>query len=52
MRKILGLALVVSVAGLADCREETVGEKVERKLRNAADDVEDAAEDVKDELKD
>ena len=39
MRKLFALALLVSVCGLVGCKEETVPEKVERKVRNAADDL-------------
>lgn len=44
MKKILILA-VVAVA-LGACRDESVGEKIERKVRNAGDDIEDAAKDL------
>jgi len=44
MRKIL--ALVVVAVALVACKE-TTGEKVERKLRNAGDDIEDAVDDLK-----
>ena len=39
MRKLLALVLVVSLCALVGCREETTGEKVERKVRNAVDDL-------------
>ena len=38
MRKLLALVLVVSVCALVGC-QETRGEKVERKVRNAVDDL-------------
>jgi len=38
MRKLLLLVLVVSICGLVGC-EESAGEKVERKVRNAVDDI-------------
>ena len=38
MRKLMALALVVAVCGLIGCAE-TAGEKVERKVRNAVDDL-------------
>jgi len=39
MRKILVLLLVAFAAGA--CHDETVGEKIERKVRNAGDKIED-----------
>lgn len=38
MRKLLTVALVVSLCVLAGCRE-TTAEKVEREVRNTVDDV-------------
>lgn len=38
MRKILMFVLVVSACGLVGC-QESAGEKVERSVRNAVDDV-------------
>lgn len=38
MRKILALVVVASLFALAGC-QESAGEKVERKVRNAVDDV-------------
>jgi hypothetical protein len=38
MRKLLLLVLVVSICGLVGC-EESTGDKIERKVRNAADDL-------------
>jgi hypothetical protein len=45
MKKILVLA-VVAVA-LGACREESLGDKIERKVRNAGDKIEDAADELK-----
>ena len=41
MRKILVVVLVLSASALLGCHE-SAGEKIERKVRNAADDIEDA----------
>ena len=38
MRKLLALFVVVSLCALVGCQEST-GEKVERKVRNAVDDI-------------
>ena len=38
MRKIVTLVLVLSACALAGCHEST-GDKVEREVRNAVDDV-------------
>jgi hypothetical protein len=38
MRKLLLLVLVVSICGLVGC-DESPGAKVERKVRNAVDDI-------------
>jgi len=38
MRKLIALVLVASICGLVGC-EESTGAKIERKVRNAADDM-------------
>lgn len=41
MRKVLMLVLVVSAVSLVGCQEST-GDKIERKVRNAGDSIDDA----------